>query len=203
MLSARKIEKQERRATLERELGARIVALPTKQYGVILADAPWRFEPYSRETGMDRAADNHYPTMAVEDIAKLSVPAAKDAVLFLWATAPMLPEALQVMQAWGFKYKTNLVWKKPNIITGYWFRFRHELLLVGRRGKIPAPAPGEQWESVIEAPTSTHSTKPDRVYELIEAYYPTVPKLELFARRTRPGWNSWGNEVGEELGNGR
>jgi N6-adenosine-specific RNA methylase IME4 len=96
---------------------------------------------------MDRAADNHYPTMTTEQICALEIPAADNCALFLWATAPMLPEALAVMVAWGFTYKSHCIWAKDRLGTGYWFRNQHELLLVGTRGNIPAPAPGTQFPS--------------------------------------------------------
>lgn len=107
----------------------------------------------------------------------------------------MLPDALRVMEAWGFTYKSHLIWRKPHVGTGYWFRSGHELLLVGTRGKIPAPAMGTQFDSVINAPTGQHSEKPDRFYGIIEAYFPNLPKIELNARRRREGWDSWGNEI--------
>jgi N6-adenosine-specific RNA methylase IME4 len=187
--------KQARRRQRERELGKKLCAMPTRRYGVILADPPWRFEPYSRETGMDRAADNHYPTMTVEDIMKLKVPAARDCALFLWATAPMLPQALDVMRFWGFTYKSNMAWVKDKIGTGYWARNQHEHLLIGTRGKIPAPAPGQQWASVIMAPREAHSAKPNAVRLMIEEWYPTVPKIELFARERVDGWDAYGQEI--------
>lgn len=191
-------EKQERRATREQILGGIQQALPDKRYGVILADPEWRFEPWSRATGMDRAADNHYPTSCTEVIAARDVPsiAADDAVLFLWATVPMLPHALTVMAAWGFDYRSNYVWAKDRIGTGYWNRNRHEHLLLGTRGNIPAPAMGTQWDSLIEAPVGEHSAKPDRFLEMIESYFPTLPKIELNRRGPpRPGWDAWGNEA--------
>lgn len=194
--------KKEKRAERERDLAANIESLPSKKYGVILADPEWRFEVYSRETGMDRAADNHYPTSTTEEIAARPVEsiAADDCVLFLWATVPMLPDALCVMQEWGFSYKSHCIWSKDRIGTGYWFRNKHELLLVGTRGKIPAPAMGTQFHSVIDAPVGAHSAKPDIFAEMIEAYFPTLPKIELNRRGpARPGWDAWGNEaVGEE-----
>jgi len=166
-------------------------------YNVILADPPWRFAPYSRETGLDRAADNHYPTSGLDEIKALDVEgaAAKDCVLFLWATAPMLPEALEVMRAWGFNYKSHQIWNKHRTGTGFWFRNKHELLLVGTRGEIPAPAPGTQWASVIDADVVEHSKKPGECYQMIEELFPTVPKLEMFARNKRAGWDCWGNET--------
>ncbi len=99
------------------------------------------------------------------------------------------------MEAWGFEYKSMCVWQKNKAGTGFWFRGKHEFLLVGTRGKVPAPAPGDAWESVIEAAACKHSQKPDICYELIESYFPTLPKIELNARKTRDGWISWCNEV--------
>ena len=196
-VSATHAVKQERRKEREEELADKITALPTKRYGVILADPEWRFETYSRETGMDRAADNHYPTSVTDDICARPVGdiAADDCVLFLWVTVPMLPDALRVMEAWGFSYKSHFIWNKDKIGTGYWNRNKHELLLVGTRGNIPAPAMGEQAHSVIDAPVRMHSEKPVAFYALIEAYFPNLPKIELNARRARPGWKAWGNEA--------
>ena len=164
-------------------------------YGVIYADPPWNFKPYSEETGMDRAPENHYPTMATDEIKKLSIPAAKDCVLFLWATAPMLMEALEVVESWGFSYKTHCIWAKNKIGLGYWFRNKHELLLVGVKGNIPAPKQGEQYESIIEALREKHSKKPFAFHEMIEDMFPRLPRIELFAREEFEGWDSWGNEV--------
>ena len=195
------IAKRERRAEREVYLGAKQKALPSKRYGVILADPEWKFETWS-ENGMDRHAANHYSTSATEVIASRDVAsiAADDCVLFLWATAPMLPQALQVMAAWGFEYKSQWIWDKQVAGTGYWNRNRHELLLVGTRGNIPAPAPGQQWESIIASPKGDHSEKPEWQYELIGELYPNLPKIELNARADNPppkGWDVWGNEAPE------
>ena len=187
----------------EIKLGSKIMAanaaLPAlgQRFGLIYADPPWRFEPRSRETGMDRAADNHYPTMPLAEIIAMGpkIPAAESAVLFLWATVPGLVAALDVMQAWGFAYKSHLVWMKSRFGTGYWSRNLHEILLIGTKGtELPAPAAGTQPLSVIGAPVSAHSTKPERFRDIIEHIYPTLPKLELFARTARPGWTAWGAE---------
>lgn len=195
---ARNVVKQESRTVREAELGQKQTALPQKRYGVIVADPEWRFEPWSRLTGMDRAADNHYPTSCTEVIAARDVVsiAAKDCILFLCATAPMLPHALLVMAAWGFDYKSNYVLEKDHAITGYWNRNRHEHLLIGTRGDVPCPAPGTQWESLIDAPVNKHSAKPPAMLEMIEQYFPTLPKIELNRRGPpRPGWDAWGNEA--------
>jgi N6-adenosine-specific RNA methylase IME4 len=190
--------KKEVRDTRERQLSAKIMALPGKAYGVIYADPPWKFEPYSRDTGMDRAADNHYPTMTLDKIKELEVPIAPDAVLFLWATVPMLPEALSVMEAWGFKYVSNFVWVKDRIGTGYWTRNQHELLLIGTKGSVPAPAPGKQYPSAFTGPVEAHSVKPLAFRVAIEAMFPTLPRIELFAREKAEGWDVWGYEAPQQ-----
>lgn len=190
-------EKKERREQREADLGKMQRALPDEKFGVIYADPEWRFEVYSRESGMDRAADNHYPTSETDKICTRPVGsiAADDCVLFLWATVPMLRDALRVMAAWGFEYKSHAVWMKDRIGTGYWFRNQHELLLVGTKGDIPAPAQGTQLPSVFGGKVGRHSEKPACVYTMIETYFPSLPKVELNARRGRPGWKSWGNEA--------
>lgn len=204
--------KKARREERERELGERIAggnaalvaaAAEGKRYGVIYADPEWRFEPWSRETGMDRAADNHYPTSPVEAIMARPVNAiaAHDSALFLWATRPMLPQALRVVEAWGFAYKSCTVWGKRREGEargpGYIFTDESELLLYATRGNVPAPAPGTQWPSLIIAPVGAHSEKPARFRELIESYFPNLPKIELNARTRRPGWDVWGAEAPE------
>jgi N6-adenosine-specific RNA methylase IME4 len=197
--------KRERRAARERELAAATLeasrVLGRKLYAVILADPPWNFRAYSEITGQDRGAVNHYPVMGLDEIKALSIPATKDAALFLWATVPMLPHALETMAAWGFTYKSSFAWVKDKRGLGFWNRNRHELLLVGTRGNIPCPAPGTQFDSVIEAPRGRHSEKPVIVREMIAQMFPNLPKLEMFARDQRvDGWTFWGNEVVDEGG---
>jgi N6-adenosine-specific RNA methylase IME4/ParB-like chromosome segregation protein Spo0J len=172
---------------------------PTKKFGVILADPPWRYDQPALGTP-ERAIENHYPTMSLEEICALPVGdlAADDAVLFLWVTAPKLIESTEVIKSWGFNYRTGAVWVKNKIGTGYWFRSKHEHLLVATKGGIPVPASGTQWSSVIEAPRGRHSEKPEAVFEIIEQYFPTLPKIELFQRgRAREGWDVWGDEAQE------
>ena len=129
--------------------------------------------------------------------------AQDDAVLFLWSTNTHVREAMEVMSAWGFEYKTNFVWEKPNVTRfRFYHRAKHELLFLATRGTGLMP-PGEALvESVIHAASSAHSQKPEEVYEIIERYYPNAPKLELFARRRRPGWTAFGNEILDESGPG-
>jgi N6-adenosine-specific RNA methylase IME4 len=196
--------KRLRRAQREVELAGKIEhAAATlngggELYGVILADPPWKFEPYSQETGMDRSAENHYPTMSLEALSAMTPPAAEDCALFLWATTPMLLDALDLLAAWDFSYRTHWVWIKPRPGTGYWNRSCHELLLLGIRGRVPAPAPGDQYDSVFDAATEAHSTKPAAAAEMIEAMFPSAKLLEMFARAPRLGWTVWGAEAGGE-----
>ena len=168
-----------------------------RRYAVIYADPPWHFEVYNEESGIECAAGNHYPTMTLDEICALPVPhlATDAAVLFLWTTLPHLEEALQVVVAWGFAYKSNVVWVKDQIGLGYLVRNQHELLLIATRGDIPTPPPARRPASVINAPRCEHSRKPDEAYALIEQMYHELPKIELFARRARPGWAAWGNQA--------
>lgn len=166
----------------------------TKKYNVIYADPPWQYD-YSQSTA--REIENQYPTMTLEDICNLPINnvAGTDCVLFMWATSPKLSEAMEVLQAWGFEYRTNGVWIKDKIGMGYYFRQQHELLLIATRGNIPAPSPDARVSSVIEAPRTDHSKKPEQVYEIIERMYGDLPMIELFCRNRREGWEAWGNQV--------
>jgi N6-adenosine-specific RNA methylase IME4 len=126
----------------------------------------------------------------------LALPAAEDAVLFLWAVNMLLPQALEVMAAWGSTYKAQAVWVKDSPGPGNWFRNQHETLLLGTKGRFPAPEPEDRVASVVQARRGRHSEKPAYVYELIERMYPRASKVELFARgKPRPGWVKWGNET--------
>jgi N6-adenosine-specific RNA methylase IME4 len=160
-------------------------------YDVIYADPPW---PYRNE-GNRGAAKNHYPTMSDEEIYALDIPAADDAVLFLWATVPKLPEAINTVKAWGFEYKSGFVWDKILHGVGFWARGQHELLLVAKRGDMKPPVEENRFRSVIRTPRTRHSSKPARVYAMIEKMYPGLRYLELFARERREGWDAWGNQV--------
>jgi N6-adenosine-specific RNA methylase IME4 len=135
--------------------------------------------------------------MTLDEICALPVGgcATPDAVLYLWVTSPKLEEGLRVMREWGFSYRSCLVWVKDRIGMGYWARQRHELLLVGVRGNMPPPPTEARPDSVIEAPRGEHSVKPVAAYEMIERCFPGMPRLELFARRARDGWDRWGHEA--------
>jgi N6-adenosine-specific RNA methylase IME4 len=157
------------------------------KFSVIIADPPWSYEHSASE---NRVIENHYNTMSIEEIAALPVNeiCTKTAVLFLWVTNPKLQEGLYVLNQWGFTYRTCMVWVKDRIGTGYWVRSRHELLLIGIKGKMPCPEESLRPASVIESKRRKHSEKPDKVYEIIEKMYPSLKKIELFARKKREGW---------------
>lgn len=173
----------------------------SKRYGLILEDPEWPWESWSAETGMDRAEENHYPTSSIEAICSRPIGelAARDSVYLIWATPPRLLQAIRVMEARGFTYRTHSVWRKllPGAMRGrgYWFHFTHELVLLGTKGNPPCPAPGEQWDSVFEAPRGANSVKPPNMHEWAERFFPGVPKLECNARDARPGWDVWGAEA--------
>ena len=180
------------------------MSAPTPQsqhYGVVLADPPWQFATYSRK-GKGRSAEAHYDCMTLGDIKALPVGewAAPDCALFLWATNPSLPQALEVIASWGFTYKTvGFTWVKTTkdgagfpIGCGYWTRANPEQCLLATRGR-----PQRLLRSVrqlILARRRLHSQKPDETRERIEALVPG-PYLELFARERRPGWDCCGSEV--------
>jgi N6-adenosine-specific RNA methylase IME4 len=165
--------------------------LPEGPFALIYADPPWQLGNPDGQYAPER----HYPTMPLDEITAINVPAADHSVLLLWAVNCLLPQALELINAWGFTYKTNLVWVKPRIGLGNWVRNRHELLLLATRGQVPVPDPDQRPDSVIEAARREHSQKPDEAYRLIETAWPHLSKLELFARTSRPGWAAWGNQL--------
>lgn len=193
----KQLRRTEREAMLAEAIEQASANVGYQLYGVLYADPAWRFAPYSVE-GMDRAADNHYPTMPMVDLLDMEVmrvAPAENCVLFCWATVPMLEQALAWMAHYGFTYRSHCAWVKDRVGTGYWFRNAHELLLVGVKGDVPAPAPGTQFPSVIEASVGKHSEKPEAFAAMIESLFPNVAKLEMFARAPRAGWDSWGAEA--------
>lgn len=170
--------------------------LPPGVFDVIYADPPWCYDNRIMEWG---PAELHYPTMSLEELMARKPTTADDAVLFLWVTNPMLSDALRLVEAWGFQYKTNMVWVKRDLQrpgSGFYVRGRHELLFICTRGSfVPDQVGKEPIGSVIEAPVGKHSAKPLVVYEVIERMYPGRKYLELFLRgKARPGWEGWGNE---------
>lgn len=174
----------------------------TKQYSIIYADPPWSFKTWS-DRGKQKSPDNHYSCMSMADIKSLPVGdiAAKDSLLFMWVTDPLLDVQIETMKAWGFAYKTvAFTWVKLNkkgvgLFTGlgYYTRSNPEMVLLGRRGKPPKPKL-RSVHQVVMAPVREHSRKPDEVRSRIAAMY-DGPRLEMFARTSVPGWDVFGNEV--------
>ncbi len=176
---------------VELERGAGVGGL----FEIVYADPPWRYDNGTP----GREIENHYPTMSIEEICAITVPSAKDAILYLWATAPLLVEALEVVKAWGFRYKTQAVWDKVIVGMGFWFRGQHEILIVGARGNVSTPPQSLRISSVIRCPRGSHSSKPDYVRDKIATWYPSARKLEMFSRLHHAGWTSLGNQVEHDL----
>ena len=166
---------------------------------MIYADPPWRYT----QKGLQGAAEKHYPTMGIDEICALPVAdlAAPDSVLFLWATFPQLPEALRLIRAWGFTYKSvAFVWLKKNKKAdswfyglGFWTRANAEVCLLATKGK-PKRISGSV-RSVVLSPLQQHSRKPAEIRDRIVELMGDLPRIELFAREAAPGWDVWGNEV--------
>jgi N6-adenosine-specific RNA methylase IME4/ParB-like chromosome segregation protein Spo0J len=162
------------------------------EFEIVLADPPWRYDFSETEC---REIENNYPTATIEDICSHAPKTTPDSILFLWATAPKLREAMQVVDAWGFTYRTHAVWDKCKIGMGYWFRGQHELLIVATKGKASPPIAENRVSSIFKESRTEHSKKPDCVYEWIESAFVSYKKLEMYARSNRPGWKSWGAEA--------
>lgn len=168
-------------------------------YNVIYADPPWSYKNKNTGGSLVSGAAAKYPTLTQEDLKTLPIKdiADKDSVLFLWATVPLLPEALDVMNAWGFKYKTMITWRKiMSLGMGYWFRGQTEHLLLGTRGKVKAFR--SQKINFIQAKALKHSEKPLEFKTLIEEVTKTLPDrrmVELFSRAQQEGWDAIGNEI--------
>lgn len=179
------------------------------KYGAILADPPWRFSTWGKQDNAVSDVERHYSTMTTDEICTLPVQdmAADDCVLFCWACWPSFPDALRVIGAWGFTYKTmGFVWVKGNSLPlfpddvrafmrmGYWTRSNSEPCILATRGK-PKRVGADVRQVIVDAPRE-HSRKPDEIYDRIERLV-AGPYLEMFARQTKAGWDAWGNEVGK------
>ena len=168
-------------------------------YSIIYADPPWQYQ----RSKVQGAAENHYPTMGIDELCALPVAdlAAPDSTLFLWATFPQLPEALRLIEAWGFRYKSvAFVWLKKNKKAdswfyglGFWTRGNAEICLLATKGHPKRKA--ASIHQFIISPIEAHSKKPDEAREKIVALMGDLPRVELFARQSPPGWEVWGNEV--------
>lgn len=169
---------------------------PAGGYGAILVDPLWSYEMYS-DKGHGKSPHAHYDCMDQHKMALIPVSAmaSENCLMWMWATWPMLPQAMDLMAAWGFTYKTGGAWHKKTVHgkdafgTGYIFRSASEPFLVGTIG---SPKTTRSVRNIIEAPVREHSRKPDAAYDKIERLIPGARKLEMFARQTRPGWDAWG-----------
>ena len=175
-----------------------------KKYKTILADPPWQFQNRTGKVAPEHKRLNRYPTMRLNDIASLPVReiAAEKAHLYLWVPNALLPDGLAVMRAWGFEYKTNIVWEKMRKDgepdgrgVGFYFRNVTELLLFGVRGQHNRTlSPARSQVNLLRTMKREHSRKPDEIYPIIERCS-EGPYLELFARGMRKGWDLWGNQA--------
>lgn len=172
----------------------------------ILADPPWRFTNRTGKVAPEHRRLDRYSTMSLEDICSMPVAdiSAKNSHLYLWVPNALLPEGLRVMEEWGYRYVSNIVWAKRRKDggpdgrgVGFYFRNVTELVLFGVRGSMRTLAPARSQVNMIETRKREHSRKPDEQYELIESCSPG-PYLELFARYPQPGWTAWGDECGED-----
>jgi len=168
--------------------------IPDGKYNVIYADPPWKYD-----FGFDihGAADRHYHTMTIKELCELPIRdmCENDAVLFIWVTSPKLFDAKEVIDAWGFTYKTSFIWDKIKHVMGHYNSVRHEFLLVCVKGSFPKQN-NTLHDSVISIERSDeHSEKPEYFRHLIEEMYPNSKKIELFARKRVDGWDAWGNEL--------
>ena len=178
----------------------------TNQYSTILADPPWQFQNRTGKMAPEHRRLLRYPTMELKEILELPVSrlAAAKSHLYLWVPNALLQEGLRVMEAWGFTYKSNMVWYKVRKDggpdgrgVGFYFRNVTELILFGVRGSMRTLPPGRTQVNILSTRKREHSRKPDEIYDIIEACSPG-PYLEVFARFKRPGWKQWGNENVEE-----
>ena len=172
-------------------------------FGTILIDPPWQFNNRTGKVAPEHKRLNRYQTLSRKEIIDIPVhlAAASQSHLYLWVPNALLYDVLQVMKAWGFEYKTNIVWHKVRKDggpdgrgVGFYFRNTTELVLFGVRGKLRTLAPGRRQVNIIKTQKQEHSRKPDELYSIIEACSPG-PYLELFARGSRKGWTTWGNEA--------
>lgn len=176
-------------------------------FSTVLADPPWRFANRTGKVAPEHRRLDRYSTMSLDAIKALPVRdvAAPNAHLYLWVPNALLPEGMDVMSAWGFRYVSNIVWAKRRRDggpdgrgVGFYFRNVTELLLFGVRGSMRTLAPGRSQVNMIETRKREHSRKPDEQYELIESCSPG-PYLEMFARHPHDGWTVWGNEAAEDI----
>lgn len=179
-----------------------------KKYQIIYADPPWSYKVWSKKTGLGRSAERHYKTMDKKQIQNLQIEkiCEKNCILFLWVIAPCLVEGIELIEKWGFEYKTiAFTWVKRNKKTPSWFwgmgyytRANTELCLLATKGKV-LKRQSKSVHQVIDTPIKRHSQKPDEVRKRIVQLMGDIPRIELFAREKTEGWDVWGNEVESDI----
>jgi N6-adenosine-specific RNA methylase IME4 len=184
-------------------VGVDMIPFPDKKYNIIYADPAWSYKVWSKK-GQGRSAEHHYSTMNIDDIKNLPIQDIADdnCILFMWVTFPLLKDSFNVIESWGFTYKTvGFTWVKKNKKTdswfwgmGHWTRANAELCLIATKGTIKRQSASVH--QVIDTPIERHSKKPDIVRDKIVELVGDLPRIELFARETAEGWDSWGNEIG-------
>lgn len=182
-------------------------SLDQRRFSTVLADPPWRFVNRTGKVAPEHRRLSRYPTLTTEQICALPVAEHLEATAhcYLWVPNALLPEGLEVLRAWGFQYKSNLIWHKVRKDggsdgrgVGFYFRNVTEIILFGTRGRNARTLPpGRRQVNIIASRKREHSRKPDEQYELIEACSPGA-YLELFGRGLRPGWTVWGNQASED-----
>lgn len=176
--------------------------LPDRKYSIIYADPPWDYKgqkQHSGQGGTDTGgSQSHYKTVPARDLKELDVPSIceDDCLLFMWITSPHLDQGIELGKAWGFKWSTvAFVWDKSKTNPGFYTMSQCELCVVMKRGKIPTPRGARNVRQLVSSPRTQHSEKPSEVMLRIEKMFPSVEKIELFARSTALSWDSWGDEV--------
>lgn len=172
------------------------------KYSILYADPPWDYDGKTQHTNGEfkegKSAVDHYPTMKLDALMKLPIQEVcdKNALLFMWTSSPHLPQAIELMRAWGFEYKTiAFIWDKQKLNPGYYTISQCEICIVGKRGTIPKPRGATNIRQFFSAPREAHSKKPDEIRNRIVQMFPTQKKLELFARQKADGWDVFGNQV--------
>jgi len=179
-----------------------IPPLPEGKFNVIYADPPWQYhvgDQHGKEE-QETVLGTHYPSMSIKDLCDMTIPSAENAVLFMWATSPLVmsQEAFQVVGSWGFNAKACFVWDKIKHNVGHYNSVRHEFLLICTKGSF-LPQDNTLHDSVVSIERTKHSEKPEEFRKIIETMYPDSKKLELFGRKNVDGWKVWGNEINNEF----
>lgn len=170
-------------------------------YDIIYADPPWQYktkESLAKTSILNGELNTHYPTLTLDKLKELPIQnlANKDSLLFLWVVSPMLDDGIDLLKSWGFKYSTiAFIWHKQKTNPGHYTMSECEICLVGKKGRIPTPRGKRNIRQFLSKERTKHSSKPKEIRDRITKMFPTQRKIELFAREKTEGWDTWGNEV--------